>query len=40
MECMVVMGAPQQNAIILAENLVMADYRGFYTHGMARLGKI
>lgn len=38
-DCLIAVGTSQENAIILADNLVTGDYRGFYTHGMARLGK-
>lgn len=31
-------GTSEKNAAIVAENLVTADYRGYYSHGMNRLG--
>lgn len=31
-------GTSGKNAAIVAENLVTADYRGYYSHGMNRLG--
>lgn len=39
-DCMKAVGAPEGNASTLAENLITADHRGFYTHGMNRLGII
>lgn len=33
------LGAPPENAEIVALNLLEADYRGHYSHGMNRVGK-
>jgi LDH2 family malate/lactate/ureidoglycolate dehydrogenase len=37
-DCMMAVGTPKNNAEKLAENIVEADYRGFYGHGLNRLG--
>jgi len=39
-KCMVVSGADEENAKVMADLLVTADYRGHYSHGLNRLGKI
>jgi LDH2 family malate/lactate/ureidoglycolate dehydrogenase len=39
-DCMMAVGAPKNNAEKLAENIVEADYRGFYGHGLNRLGRV
>ncbi|KAJ3649959.1 hypothetical protein Zmor_021672 [Zophobas morio] len=36
-DCMVAVGTPREYGDILAENLIEADYRGHYSHGMNRL---
>ncbi|XP_050306107.1 uncharacterized oxidoreductase YjmC-like [Anthonomus grandis grandis] len=38
-ECFIALCAPKDKAEAVASNLVTADYRGFYTHGMNRLEK-
>lgn len=38
-DCLTAVGACCENAEILADNLITADKRGFYSHGMNRLGK-
>ena len=38
-DCMTKVGTKELHAKSLASNLVMADYRGHYSHGLNRLGK-
>lgn len=38
-DCFKAVGTPQQHAETVADNLLEADYRGHYSHGMNRLGK-
>lgn len=37
-DCMVKVGTKESHATSLASNLVAADYRGHYSHGLNRLG--
>lgn len=37
-DCMVKVGTKETHAACLAGNLVTADYRGHYSHGLNRLG--
>lgn len=36
--CFLAVGASAQNAETVSSNLLEADYRGHYSHGMNRLG--
>jgi len=38
--CMVAVGTKPAHAKALADNLTMADYRGHFSHGLNRLGKL
>lgn len=38
--CMKSIGAPYEHAASLADILVTADYRGHFSHGLNRLGKL
>ncbi|KAJ8976631.1 hypothetical protein NQ317_009723 [Molorchus minor] len=38
-DCLKAAGTPQDHAEIVAKNLLEADYRGHYSHGMNRLSK-
>ncbi|CAH1984627.1 unnamed protein product [Acanthoscelides obtectus] len=37
-DCLKAVGATESNAETVADNLLEADYRGHYSHGMNRLG--
>lgn len=37
-DCLKAVGSKQEYAEIVADNLLEADYRGLYSHGMNRLG--
>ena len=37
--CLIAVGTPGSHAASLAEVLVLADYRGHFSHGLNRLGK-
>jgi LDH2 family malate/lactate/ureidoglycolate dehydrogenase len=37
-DCMVFMSTPRHHAVSLANNLMAADYRGHFSHGLNRLG--
>nr|CAH7732720.1 unnamed protein product [Callosobruchus chinensis] len=39
-DCLKAVGMPEENAAIIADNLLEADKRGLYSHGMNRLGKV
>nr|CAH7723860.1 unnamed protein product [Callosobruchus chinensis] len=38
-DCLKAVAAPESHAKTVADNLLEADYRGHYSHGMNRLGK-
>lgn len=38
-DCFKAVGTPNENAKTVSDNLLEADYRGHYSHGMNRLGK-
>ena len=38
--CMRSVGTPDEHAASLADILITADYRGHFSHGLNRLGKI
>lgn len=39
-DCMEAVGTPEDHAVAMADLLVEADYRGHFSHGMNRLGRI
>lgn len=39
-DCALAVGVPQSHAKALADLLAEADYRGHYSHGMNRLGRL
>lgn len=39
LDCFKAVGANSDNADTIASNLLEADYRGHYSHGMNRLGE-
>lgn len=39
-DCFKAVGSNEVNAETIASNLLEADYRGHYSHGMNRLGKL